>query len=115
MRTALLAGLAALALASPAAAQTTPDTTPTIAADGVGTATLTPDIAEFAAIVQETAPTSSAARAAANRVSAAIRGAATAAGVAAADIRTLGLSIRRERIKKKRKPAKIVFSANQAI
>ena len=36
-------------LAAPAAAQTPVDTTPTIAADGLGTATLTPDVADFAA------------------------------------------------------------------
>src|SRR5690242_3727402 len=115
MRTALLAGLAVLALAAPAAAQTAPDTTPTIAADGVGTATLTPDIASFAAIVGETASTSSAARSSANRVTNAIRGAATAAGVAATDVRTLGVSVRRERIKKRRKPTRTVYVARQAI
>lgn len=115
MRTALIAGLAVLAFAAPAAAQTTTDTTPTIAADGVGTATLTPDIATFAAMVSETAPTSSAARTAANRITAAIRGAATGAGVAATDIRTIGVSIRRERIKKRKRPTKIVFNASQAI
>ena len=55
-----LVGLAAFALlAAPAAAQTQPvDTTPTIAADGSGTATLTPDVADFAAGVERIAPTS---------------------------------------------------------
>src|SRR3954454_11352150 len=43
--------------AAPAAAQTTPvDTTPTITADGLGTATLTPDVADFYAGVERSAP-----------------------------------------------------------
>lgn len=118
MRIALVSGLACLLLAAPAAAQTptpTPDTTPTIAADGVGRAALTPDIAEFAAYASETAATSSAARSAANRVVRAIRAATVGAGVAATDVRTLGVSVRRERVKKRRKPAKTVYVARQAI
>jgi uncharacterized protein YggE len=115
MRTALAAGLAFLALAAPAAAQT-PDTTPTIAADGVGVAALAPDIAQFAAAVSETAATSSKARRAANRISSAIRSAALAAGVAATDLRTVGVSVRRERQRKrKNRPARTVFNASQAI
>ena len=64
-----LVGLAAFALlAAPAAAQTQPvDTTPTLTADGSGTATLTPDVADFAAGVARIAPTSRGARNAAMR------------------------------------------------
>src|SRR5690242_14810194 len=64
---------AALLLAAPAAApaQTPADTTPTVAADGAGTATLTPDIADFGVAVRETARSSASARGAANRVVAA--------------------------------------------
>jgi len=121
MRSVLLAGLAVLALAAPAAAQTptptaTPDTTPTIAADGVGTASLAPDIASFAAIVSETAATSSEARKAANRITSAIRAAAVGAGVAATDLRTIGVSVRRERQRKRKgRPARTVFNARQAV
>jgi uncharacterized protein YggE len=89
-------------LAAPAAAQTTPvDTTPTITADGLGTATLTPDVADFAAGVERVAPTSRGARNAANRRMAAVLRAVKAGGVADADIRTVGLTIRRERTKKR--------------
>jgi uncharacterized protein YggE len=89
-------------LAAPAAAQTTPvDTTPTITADGLGTATLTPDVADFYAGVERVAPTSRGARNAANRRMAAVRRAIRAGGVADADIRTVSLTIRRERAKKR--------------
>jgi uncharacterized protein YggE len=102
MRTLLVLALFAL-LAAPAAAQTPPvDTTPTIAADGQGTATLTPDVADFTAGVERVAPTSHGARNAANRRMAAVLKAVKAGGVAAADIRTVGLTIQRERLKKNR-------------
>ena len=96
-----LIGLAAFALlAAPAAAQTQPvDTTPTITADGSGTATLTPDVADFFAGVARIAPTSRGARNAANRRMAAVLKAVKAAGVADADIRTVGLTIQRERVR----------------
>jgi uncharacterized protein len=100
MRT-VLALAASLLFAAPAAAQTPGDTTPTVAADGLGTATLTPDIADFTAGVERVAPTSSRARNAANRRMAAVLKAVRAAGVAEADIRTVGLSISRERVKKR--------------
>src|SRR6185295_17651012 len=98
-----LVGLAAFALlAVPAAAQTPPvDTTPTISADGLGTATLTADVADFAAGVERVAPTSRGARNAANRRMGAVLRAVKAGGVAAADIRTVGLTIRRERVKQR--------------
>jgi len=100
MRT-VLALAALLVLSAPAAAQTPVDTTPTVTADGLGTATLTPDIADFAAGVARVAPTSRAARNAANRRMAAVLRAVRAAGVADADIRTVGLSISRERVRKR--------------
>jgi len=96
MRTVFAALAATLLLAAPAAAQTT-DTTPTIAVDGNGTATLVPDIADFQAGVLRRAPTSSAARHSANARIAAIVKAAKAQGVADADIQTSGLSIERGR------------------
>jgi uncharacterized protein len=109
MRT-VLASMALLALlAAPAAAQTV-DTTPTIAADGIGTATLAPDLATFGAGVERVARTSRAARNAANRRMAAVRRAVRGAGVAEADIRTAGLSVRRERVRRR-----IRYRAEQAI
>jgi uncharacterized protein len=97
MRTVLAALAATLLLAAPAAAQTT-DTTPTIAVDGDGTATLVPDIADFQAGVQRRAPASGAARRAANARIAAVLKALKAHGVADADIQTSGLSIERRRV-----------------
>ena len=95
--------------AAPAAAQTV-DTTPTIAADGIGTATLTPDLATFGAGVERVARTSSAARRAANRRMAAVLRAVRTGGVAPADIRTAGLSVRRERVRRR-----IRYRAEQSI
>src|SRR3954468_23944985 len=95
MRIALAAAAALLLLAAPAAAQT--DTTPTIAADGHGTATLVPDLADFSAGVLRRAPTSAGARRSANARIAAIVKAVKARGVADADIQTSGLSIERGR------------------
>jgi uncharacterized protein YggE len=97
MRTVLAALAATLLLAAPAAAQTT-DTTPTIAVDGNGTATLVPDIADFQAGVQRRAPTSVAARRATNARIAAVLRVLKAHGVAAADIQTSGLSVERRRV-----------------
>jgi uncharacterized protein len=96
MRIALATLAAALLLAAPAAAQT--DTTPTIAADGLGTATLVPDLADFSAGVLRRAPTSAAARRAVNSRIAAILKAVRARGIADADIQTTGLRIVRERL-----------------
>jgi uncharacterized protein YggE len=96
MRTLLAVLAASLLFAAPAAAQT--DTTPTIAADGLGTATLVPDIADFSAGVLRRAPTSGAARRSANARIAAILKAVKARGVADADIQTSGLRIARERV-----------------
>ena len=75
------------------------DTTPTIAADGIGTATLTPDIADFTAGVARIAPTSAARATRPTAAMAAVcRAPLKAGGVAAADIRTVGLSVARERV-----------------
>jgi uncharacterized protein YggE len=118
MRPLLLAGLASLAFAAPAAAQTptpAPDTTPTIAADGVGIAALTPDLASFAVLVQEKARTSAGARSATNKVVKAITQVATGAGVAAADIRTVSVTINRSRVKPKRRKAYTQYTARQYV
>ena len=111
-----LVGLAAFALlAAPAAAQTQPvDTTPTLTADGTGNATLTPDVADFAAGVARIAPTSRGARNAANRRMAAVLKAVKAGGVADADIRTVGLTIQRERVRVKKK-TRVRYHAEQRI
>jgi uncharacterized protein len=111
-----LVGLALFAaLAAPAAAQTQPvDTTPLISADGVGTATLTPDVADFAAGVSRIAPTSRGARDATNRRMAAVLKAVKAGGVADADIRTVGLTIERERVRVKKR-TRVRYRAEQTI
>jgi uncharacterized protein YggE len=96
MRTALATLIATLVLAAPAASHT--DATPTIAADGRGTATLTPDVADFSAGVLRRAPTSAAARRSANARVAAVLRAVRARGVADADVRTVGLQVSRERV-----------------
>ena len=114
MRTALAVALAGLAVAAPSAsAQQTTDTTPTVAADGVGFATLTPDIADFAVSLRSTAATSAEARDVTNRKVAAVVRVASAAGVAADDIRTIRLTVSRERVKRKGRPARIRYSARQ--
>jgi uncharacterized protein YggE len=118
MRPNLLVGLAFFALAAPAAAQTptpTPDATPTVAADGVGIAALTPDLASFAVLVQEKGRTSAAARSATNKVVRAITGVATGAGVAPADIRTVSVTINRSRVKPKRRKAYTQYTARQYV
>lgn len=117
MRSALVAGLAFFALAAPAAAQTpTPTPTPeppTVAADGVGLATATPDVASFAVFVSEQGRSTTAARNATNRVARAITQAATGAGVAPADIRTVSVTINRSRVKPKRRKAYTRYTARQ--
>jgi len=114
MRPILLAAAVALAmLPATAVAQTQPDTTPTVAADGIGTATLTPDVADFAVTIRETGKSSAAARGATNRISAQIVQLATGAGVAADDLRTVGISISRERVKRKHHKAFTRYSAQQ--
>jgi uncharacterized protein YggE len=109
-----LVGLAAFALlAAPAAAQTQPvDTTPTITADGTGTATLVPDVADFSVGVSRRAPTSRGARDAANRRLAAVLAAVKAGGVTDPDIRTVGLTIARERVGKRKR---VRYVAEQSI
>src|SRR3954454_8388079 len=115
MRIALAAALAVLLVAAaPAAAQTT-DTTPTVAADGVGTATLTPDLADFQVGVFRRAATSRAARKAVNTRIAAILRALRGAGVAEADIRTVGLTIDRERVRCKHRRTVTRYLVQQAL
>src|ERR1700709_250309 len=101
MKRALLAGLAiALVAAAPAAAQTQPvDTTPTVSANGLGTATLTPDLATFEASVVATQRTSAKARKVANAHVRDILKAATAAGVAKEDLLTVRVTLFRTTVK----------------
>ncbi len=112
MRIALATLAAALLLAAPAAAQT--DTTPTIAADGLGTATLVPDIADFSVGVLRRAPTSAAARRSANARIAAVLKVVKARGVADADIQTTGLRISRERVGR-RGHRRVRYAASQEL
>ena len=114
-RLALMAVAALLVTAAPAAAQSTTDTTPTIAANGTGTATLTPDLADFDLGVRNTAPTSRAARNATNTTVATVTNALKAGGVAAADIRTVGLSVARERVHRKHRPTITRYRASQEL
>src|SRR4051812_9045238 len=115
MRIALAAAFAVLLVAAaPAAAQTT-DTTPTVAADGAGSATLTPDLADFQVGVFRRAATSRAARKAVNTRIAAILRALHRAGVAEADIRTVGLTIDRERVRRKPRPTVTRYLVQQAL
>jgi uncharacterized protein YggE len=115
MRIVLAATLAVLLVAAaPAAAQTT-DTTPTVAVDGAGSATLTPDLADFQVGVFRRAATSRAARKAVNTRIAAILRVLHNAGVADADIRTVGLSIVRERVRRKHRPTVTRYLAQQAL
>jgi uncharacterized protein len=113
-RLVLLAVSALALLASPASAQTT-DTTPLVSADGIGSAQLTPDIAEFTVTVSRLAPTSAGARDATNRRIAAVLRVARARGVADADITTRGLSVSRERIRRRGRPTRIRYRAEQSL
>jgi uncharacterized protein YggE len=117
MRTSLALAVAASALAlaaAPAAAQTT-DTTPLVSADGVGTATLVPDQADFQVAVVRIATTSQAARNATNRRVASVVKALRAGGIAAADIQTVGLSITRQRVVRKHHKTRIRYRAAQEL
>ena len=114
-RLVVLVAFAFALLAAPAGAQTTVDTTPLVSADGIGTATLTPDIADFAATVSRLAPTSAGARTAANRRVAAVLRAAQARGVADADIATRGFSVSRERITRRGRVVRVRYRAEQTL
>jgi uncharacterized protein YggE len=117
MRTplALALALAAMAVAAAPAAAQTVDTTPLISADGTGTATLAPDQADFQVGVLRLAATSHAARDAANRRVAAVVKALGAGGIAPADIQTVGLSVRRERVAAKHHKTRIRYRAAQQL
>lgn len=114
MRPIVLA-VAVLALfVSPAAAQTT-DTTPLVSADGIGVATLTPDIADFSVTVSRLAPTSARARTATNRRIASVLRVVRARGVADADIATRGLSVSRERVTRRGRLVRVRYRAEQTL
>jgi uncharacterized protein YggE len=109
--------LAAVLLAlwvSPAAAQTT-DTTPLVSADGIGVATLTPDIADFSVTVSRLASTSARARTATNRRIASVLRVARARGVADPDIATRGLSVSRERVTRRGRLIRVRYRAEQTL
>ncbi len=114
MRPVLLVVFAFALLAAPAAAQTT-DTTPLVSADGIGVATLTPDIADFTVTVSRLAPTSARARTATNRRIAAVVRVAKARGVTDADIATRGLSVARERVTRRGRLVRIRYRAEQTL
>jgi uncharacterized protein len=114
MRTVLAVCAAFLALAAPAAAQVT-DTTPTVAADGLGTATLTPDVADFSVGVNRIAPTARGARSATNTRIASVMRVMRARGVAEADIRTTSLSVVRERVRRRGRTIRIRYHAEQSL
>jgi uncharacterized protein YggE len=114
MRSIALAVFGLALLASPAAAQTA-DTTPLVSADGIGVAALTPDIADFTVTVSRLAPTSAGARSATNRRIAAVLRVARARGVADADIATRGLSVSRERVRRRGRPVRIRYRAEQTL
>jgi uncharacterized protein len=101
--------------AVPAAAQETAEP-PTIAAVGVGRVLVRPDQAEVFVSARRVAPTSRGARRLANRRVDAIRRAALANGVAAADIRTVGVSVSRHRRRARRgRPARTYYSASSEL
>ena len=114
MRPFVLVIFAFALLAAPAAAQTT-DTTPLVSADGIGTATLTPDVADFTVTVSRLAPTSARARTATNRRIAAVLRVAKARGVADADIGTRGLSVQRERVTRRGRLVRVRYRAEQTL
>ena len=114
MRSFVLAVVVLALLVSPAAAQTT-DTTPLVSADGIGVATLTPDIADFTVTVSRLAPTSARARTATNRRIAAVLRVAKARGVADADIGTRGLSVSRERVTRRGRLVRVRYRAEQTL
>ncbi len=96
-----VAALLVSAAAAPASAQSTTDTTPTIAANGTGTATLTPDLADFTSACATRRRPRAARATRPTRRSPRSRRVLKAGGVADADIRTVGLSVARERVKRK--------------
>ena len=111
MRPIVLAVVVFALFVSPAAAQTT-DTTPIVSADGIGVATLTPDIADFSVTVSRLAPTSAARphgrepprrRRAARRPSTAAWRTPTS--------RTRGLSVSRERVTRRGRLVRVRYRA----
>lgn len=103
----------AAAAESPAAAQEPQPEPRTLTATGAGRVLLVPDEAELFLAVERARPTSRRARSAANRRVAAIRRTLRARGVRPADIRTAGVSVTRERVRRRRgRPARFRFRAS---
>jgi uncharacterized protein YggE len=117
MRTAMVVTvvfLAAAAGAAPAAAQQAEPQT--VAAAGVGRASLVPDQAEIFVSADRLRPTSRAARAAVNRVIAAARRAVLRQGIDPQAIQTSGVSVTRERRRVRRGgPVRIRFRASSQL
>ena len=111
MRRLLLAVVALLALALPAAASADP-VPPTLSVLGQGTAFVTPDTADISAAVSRTARTREAARADVARRSGALLAALERLGVPRADIQTQSLEITRST--HKRAP-RVRYTARQAL
>ena len=85
----------------------------TLAAVGVGTVLVRPDVARVFVSIRRVAPTARGARRLANRRVAAIRRAALALGVTAENVRTVGVSISRQRRRARRgRPARTVYFAS---
>jgi uncharacterized protein len=100
------------AAAAPASAQEAAEPQ-TLAAVGVGQVLVRPDVAHVYVSIRRVAPTTRGARRLANQRVAAIRRAALALGVTAANVRTVGVSISRQRRRARRgRPARTVFSAS---
>lgn len=94
-------------VAGPAAAQEAP----TLAARGDGRAFLVPDQAELYVAVERVRATSRAARASASRQVVRLQRALRRQGVAAADVRTSGISVSRERVRRRDRPARVRYRA----
>jgi uncharacterized protein YggE len=101
--------------AAPAAAQDAEEP-PTLAVAGIGRAFLVPDQAEIFLAASRVRPSSRSARAAVNRRMNAARRAMLRAGIDAQAMRTSGISVSRERFRRRRRgPVRIRFRASSEL
>jgi uncharacterized protein YggE len=118
MRTLMVVGMVIVAAAigaAPAAAQEQDDAQ-TLAVAGVGRAFLVPDQAEIFLSASRVASTSRRARATVNRLMRAARRAMLRRGVQPQAMRTSGVSISRERVRRRRnQPARVRFRASSEL
>jgi uncharacterized protein len=104
--------IAAIALGAPQAVAQEAAEPNTLAATGFGRASLRPDQAEIFLGVNRVRQTSRRARVVANRRLAAVRRALRARGVPAQDVQTTGISVTRERVRRRRgRPARFRYRA----